>query len=101
MITNSWGSSTEFYNWEDLCDVDIALPPLPVQQKYVDVYNSMLANHRNYERGLDDLKLTVDAVIEKFKRKTQRVFLGDLVEESDVRNENGEITNVHGVNRVF
>lgn len=95
VITNSWGSSTEFYNWEDLCDVDIDLPPLPVQQKYVDVYNSMLTNQRNYEQGLEDLKLTVDAIIEQFKHKTQRVFLGDLVEESDIRNENGSVTNVH------
>lgn len=99
VITNSWGSSTEFYNWEDLCDVDIDLPPLPVQQKYVDVYNSMLTNQRNYEQGLEDLKLTVDAIIEQFKHKTQRVFLGDLVEESDIRNENGSVTNVHGVNK--
>ena len=99
VITNSWGSSTEFYNWEDLCDVDIALPSLPVQQKYVDVYNSMVTNQRNYERGLEDLKLTVDAIIEKFKHQTKRVFIGDLVEESDVRNENGSITNVHGVNK--
>lgn len=99
VITNSWGSSTEFYNWEDLCDVDIDLPPLPAQQKYVDVYNSMLTNQRNYEQGLEDLKLTVDAIIEQFKHKTQRVFLGDLVEESDIRNENGSVTNVHGVNK--
>lgn len=99
VITNSWGSSTEFYNWEDLCDVNIDLPPLPVQQKYVDVYNSMLANQRNYEQGLEDLKLTVDAIIEQFKHETQRVFLGDLVEESDIRNEDNSVTNVHGVNK--
>lgn len=99
VITNSWGSSTEFYNWEDLCDVDIGLPPLAIQRKYVDVYNSMLANQRSYEQGLEDLKLTVDAIIEKFKHDTRRVFLGDLVEELDIRNEDGAITNVHGVNK--
>ena len=38
VITNSWGSSTEFYNWEDLCDVDIPLPSFEQQRKYVDVY---------------------------------------------------------------
>ncbi len=86
-------------SWDDFCDLEIELPDKTIQQKYVDVYNSMLANQRNYERGLDDLKLTVDTIIEKFKHKTQRVFLGDLVEESDIRNENGEITNVHGVNK--
>lgn len=64
VITNSWGSSTEFYNWEDLCDIDIELPDLPTQQKYVDVYNAMVANQQAYERGLEDLKLTCDAYIE-------------------------------------
>ncbi len=99
VITNSWGSSTEFYNWEDLCDVDIDLPPLSIQKKYVDIYNAMLANQRSYEQGLEDLKLTADAIIEKFKHKIQRVFLGDLIEESDIRNEDGTIVNVQGVNR--
>ena len=36
VITNSWGSSTEFYNWEDLCDIDITLPSIEQQRKYVD-----------------------------------------------------------------
>ena len=54
---NSWGSARETFSWEDLCDIDIYLPPLPIQQKYVDVYNAMLANQQCYERGLEDLKL--------------------------------------------
>ena len=43
VITNSWGSSTEFYNWEDICAVELELPSLPVQQKYVDIYKAMVA----------------------------------------------------------
>ena len=34
VITNSWGSSTEFYNWEDICEVDIPVPPIEIQKKY-------------------------------------------------------------------
>ena len=96
---NSWGSAREYFWFSDMENVILEIPPLAVQKKYVDVYNSMLANQRSYEQGLEDLKLTVDAIIEKFKHKTKRVFLGDLVEESDVRNEDGTITNVHGVNK--
>lgn len=96
---NSWGSAREYFWFSDMENIILEIPPLPVQQKYVDVYNSMLANQRNYEQGLEDLKLTVDAIIEQFKHKTQRVFLGDLVEESDIRNEDGSVTNVHGVNK--
>lgn len=98
VITNSWGSSTEFYNWEDLCDVDIDLPPLPAQQKYVDVYNSMLTNQRNYERGLEDLKKAVFAEIDIIKHSARKVTVGDLLEEIDSRNADGSITNIQGIN---
>ena len=37
VIANSWGSSTEFYNWEDICDVIFDLPALSIQQKYVAI----------------------------------------------------------------
>lgn len=98
VITNSWGSSTEFFNWDDICDVDIALPALAIQQKYVDVYNSMLANQRSYERGLEDLKLTFDAIIDKYKHTAPKKTVGSIVEEVDNRNDNGAITEVQGIN---
>lgn len=98
VITNSWGSSTEFYNWEDLCDVDIALPPLPVQQKYVDVYNSMLSNQRNYEQGLENLRQAVFAEIDIIKHSARKVPVGELLKEIDSRNTDGSITNVQGIN---
>ena len=97
-ITNSWGSSTEFFNWEDMCDIGIDLPPLPIQQKYVNIYNAMLANQRSYERGLDDLKLSIDAVIEQFKHTANKTSVGDLLEEVDNRNDGGEFALAHGIN---
>lgn len=66
---NSWGSARETFSWEDFCDIDIELPPLPIQQKYVDVYNAMLSNQQSYERGLEDLKLVCDAYIEDLRRE--------------------------------
>jgi type I restriction enzyme S subunit len=45
------------------------LPPLAIQQKYVDVYQAMLANQQSYEQGLEDLKLVCDAYIEELRRK--------------------------------
>lgn len=96
---NSWGSARETFSWEEMCDIDIDLPPLSIQQKYVDIYNSMLANQRCYERGLEDLKLTIDAIIEKFKNGTKRIPLGDLVVESDERNTDNVIQSVNGVNK--
>lgn len=99
VITNSWGSSTEFYNWEDLCDVDIVLPPLPVQQKYVDVYNSMLANQRSYERGLDDLRIVLEGYSDNLRHECQLEPLGKYLELVETRNESLQygIDDVKGV----
>lgn len=97
VITNSWGSSTEFYNWEDLCDIDISLPPLSVQQKYVNVYQSMLANQKSYEQGLEDLKLVCDAYIEDLRRKMQCEALAPYITPIDERNSNLEIKLAQGI----
>ncbi len=51
VIQNSWGSSTEFFNWEDFCETEILLPPIEVQRKYVAIYEAMLANQRLTNRG--------------------------------------------------
>lgn len=98
VITNSWGSSTEFYNWEDITSVELNLPPLSIQQKYVDVYNSMLANQQSYERGLEDLKFTVDTLLDKYKKSESKVKMANLLEEIDNRNTDNQFEYACGVN---
>lgn len=95
---NSWGSARETFSWEDMCDIEIDLPPLPIQQKYVDVYNAMLANQKSYERGLDDLKLVCDAYIEDLRRKIPCEAIGKYIEERNEKNDNNTITLFQGVN---
>lgn len=36
---NSWGSARENFSWEELCRVQIPLPPLEVQQSIVNLYH--------------------------------------------------------------
>lgn len=89
VIANSWGSSTEFYNWEDICDVIFDLPALSIQQKYVAIYNAMVANQQSYERGLEDLKLTCDGYVENLRRNTRPERIGAYISEVDSRNTLG------------
>lgn len=84
---NSWGSARETFSWEDMCDIDIDLPPLPIQQKYVDVYNAMLSNQQSYERGLEDLKLVCDAYIENLSINDYHP-IGVYIERNKKRNQN-------------
>ena len=97
VITNSWGSSTEFYNWEDICSIEINLPSLAVQRKYVDIYEAMITNQKSYDKGLDDLKVAIDALIDKYKHSSERKSVGSILEEIDNRNDDG-ITEVQGIN---
>lgn len=97
VIMNSWGSSTEFYNWEDICGVRLYLPSFSVQQKYVDVYEAMLKNQQSYERGLEDLKLVCDGYIEDLRRKVPVEKIGPYIEPSSERNEDNVITLFQGV----
>lgn len=94
----SWGSSTEVFSWEALCDMEVDLPPLPIQQKYVDIYNAMLANQQSYERGLEDLKHTFEALIDNYKHKSTKKSVGEILEEVDIRNDDGIINDVQGIN---
>ena len=85
-------------SWDDFCDLEITLPPLPVQQKYVDVYRSMLANQHSYERGLDDLKTLCLAYIEKLRRESTLNRIGDYIAPYDQRNYDGAISLEQGIN---
>ena len=98
VITNSWGSSTEFYNWEDICSISLVLPPIDIQRKYVAVYCAMLANQQSYELGLEALKLTCETLIDVYKHKAPKVSVGDILHEVDNRNIDNRITDVQGIN---
>lgn len=72
---NSWGSARETFSWEEMCDIDIELPSIDVQNKYAELYNAMLKNQRSYETGLEDLKLSCDAYIENLSKNNTRESL--------------------------
>lgn len=86
---NSWGSARETFDWDTMCDIDIELPDLPTQQKYVDIYKAMVANQQSYERGLEDLKLVCDGYIEDLRRRVPCEKIGAYLVESDQRNTHG------------
>jgi len=94
---NSWGSATEFFNWEEMCEVPITLPPIQVQQKYVNVYNAMAENQKSYETGLEDLKLTCDAYIERLRRHMPCEKIGPFLSPCNEKNDNLNISLAQGV----
>jgi len=94
----NFGSQRPEFNFEDMSDIIVPLPPLDIQQKYVAIYSAMLANQRSYEQGLEDLKQAVFSEIDIIKHSAPKVSVGELLEEIDVRNTTGTLTNVQGIN---
>ena len=92
VITNSWGSSTEFFNWSDLCDVAISLPSIDQQRRFVNVYLSLQANLEAYQSKTDDLKLVCDGFMDQLKKTVKKEKIGEYIELYDVRNTEGEYT---------
>ena len=92
------GSIRSNLDWDVFCDIELELPPLSIQQKYVDIYNAMLENQKSYGRGLDDLKLSLEALLDEYKHKAEKQNIGSLIKEVDNRNTNGLIKNIQGIN---
>lgn len=86
-------------SFNDFCEIELSLPPIDIQQKYVNIYKAMVSNLQAYERGLEDLKLTFDSLLDKCKHSSMRLRMNDIFEEIDIRNTDGHITDVQGINK--
>ena len=98
MLFKTYGSATLFFSWDNMCELEITLPDVKTQQKYVDIYKAMVANQQSYERGLEDLKLVCDGYIEDLRRKMPCEKIGQYLVESDRRNTIGlSVDSVRGL----
>ncbi len=69
-----------------MCNIELDLPPIDIQQKYVAVYQALLANQRAYETGLEDLKLVCDGYIEHLQHNTSLKKIGTFIAEYKLKN---------------
>ena len=94
---NSWGSARETFSWEDFCDIDITLPSIEQQRKYVDVYLALQNNLAAYQSKVEDLKLVCDGYIEELRRKMPVEKIGPYIRPCDERNSNLKIKLAQGI----
>jgi len=77
--------------WEDFCDIDITLPSIEQQRKYVDVYLALQNNLAAYQSKVDELKLVCDGYIEQLRRKMRCEKIGDYLQEEILRNTDNSL----------
>ena len=73
-------------DWDRFCDIELNLPDISIQHKYVAVYKAMLANQQSYERGLEDLKLVCDGYIDNLRENVPLQKLGNYISLSEKTN---------------
>ena len=94
---NSWGSARETFSWEDFCDIDITLPSIEQQRKYVDVYLALQNNLASYQSKVEELKLVCDGYIEELRRKIPCEKIGEYIERYSEKNIDKSIDDVVGL----
>lgn len=90
-------------DWERFCEIEIPIPDITEQRKYVALYKGLLTNQKTYESSLEDLQLICDTYIEDLIKKEPLKRLGEYIQQSDERNTDFETDNLLGisVNKIF
>lgn len=84
-------------DYERLCEIEIPIPHIDEQRKYVNLYKALLSNQKVYENSLEDLQLICDTYIEDLIKTQEPKTLGTYIQQSDERNTDLEIDFLQGV----
>ena len=83
---DSWGSATEFFNWDNMAEIKIPLPSIETQRELVAVYNGLKELAEENEKLLEPLSKSCEAFIVDCKKKYPAVMLKNKIEECKERN---------------
>jgi len=84
-------------DWEVFCDLELKVPAIKIQKKYIEIYKAMHHNLKVYESKLEDLKLICDGYIENLKNKYVNQEIEKYIIRLDERNLDNKIKKVMGV----
>lgn len=99
----NFGSQRPEFNFNDLSDIELPLPSIEQQRKYVDVYLALQNNLAAYQSKVEELKLVCDGYIEELRRRASNksipmVRIGDYISKRVEKNSDGAITLEQGIN---
>lgn len=83
---DSWGSATEFFNWENMCRVKVPLPPLEEQKNIVVAWKSLRAMKEQNEAISEPLFALCRSRLQEMKKEYEPVELGAYIVQIDTRN---------------
>lgn len=88
----NFGSQRPEFSFSDMADIEITLPDINQQRKYVDIYLSLQNNLAAYQSKVDELKTVCDSYLDQLKTKCEKQKLGGYIEQCDERNSDNLYT---------
>lgn len=85
--------------WNVFCDVEIEIPDVSIQKKYVDIYQGLQKNFESLTRGQNDLTLVCNMLMAEQKKQHESVQIGELIDIVDERNPQGLDYPFYGINK--
>lgn len=83
--------------WDRFCEIEIPLPTIDIQKKYVKVYSSLLKNQNSYEESLVGLQLICDSFIEDQISRGQKKRLEPYLSQTSLKNTDLSISYLRGI----
>lgn len=80
------GSIRSNLDWDVFCGIEIALPNITIQRKYVDIYLGMQENLETLSKSVEQMQNTCNAYMENLVVKIQKVEIGKYIHSIDNRN---------------
>ena len=85
-------------DWERLCDIEIPIPDIDEQRKYVALFQGLLNNQKAYENSLADLQLVCTRFMDSLKNDKNKKPIGNYVRVVNNKNKDLITANLIGVN---
>lgn len=82
-----WGSAREYCRVGNISEIDISLPPIEIQRKYVAIYKALDSNQKSYERGLEDLRTVFEGYMDNLRREHSMEKIGQYIELVETKND--------------
>lgn len=84
--------------WEDFCEVEVAVPSISVQKKFVTIYYALQEMLKVHLQSVSHLQCTFRAYLDGIKKTVEKVSLQEHIELCSERNgENLGLDSVRGV----
>lgn len=84
-------------DWDRFCDIEIPIPDIEEQHKFVALYQGLLNNQNAYQNSLEDLQLICDTYIENLIKTEKPKNLGDYIERINDKNTDDKYNSVIGI----